>query len=141
MSEEKQIPKAEKKPEPKVEAKKKPETKEKIVAVLVRGKVRVPQKIVDTLFMLKLRRKNSCVVLNKTESIMGMVEKVKDYITWGEASDEVLKALSEKEGKGYYNLNSPKKGFGRKGIKASFKVGGALGYRGDKINDLIKRML
>ena len=30
---------------------------------------------------------------------------------------------------------------GRKGIKTAFKVGGGLGYRGKKINDLVKRML
>ncbi|MEM4662594.1 MAG: 50S ribosomal protein L30 [Candidatus Diapherotrites archaeon] len=35
----------------------------------------------------------------------------------------------------------PKKGYGRKGIKKSFSVGGALGYRGNKINDLISRMV
>ena len=29
----------------------------------------------------------------------------------------------------------------RKGIKVAYSLGGALGYRGDKINDLIKKML
>ena len=40
-----------------------------------------------------------------------------------------------------FRLNSPRKGYGRKGIKVSFNEGGALGYRGNKINDLIKRMI
>ena len=36
---------------------------------------------------------------------------------------------------------SEKKGYGRKGIKTPFSKGGALGYRGDKINDMIQRMM
>lgn len=43
--------------------------------------------------------------------------------------------------KNYFRLNSPRKGFERKGIKKPFSIGGALGYRGSKINDLIKRMI
>ncbi len=40
-----------------------------------------------------------------------------------------------------FRLKPPEKGFERGGIKKSFPVGGALGYRGEKINDLIERML
>jgi large subunit ribosomal protein L30 len=43
--------------------------------------------------------------------------------------------------KTYFRLNPPRKGFERGGIKKPFTQGGALGYRGEKINDLIKRML
>ena len=43
--------------------------------------------------------------------------------------------------KKFFRLSPPRKGFGRKGIKFAFTKGGALGYRGIKINDLIKRML
>ena len=72
----------------------------------------------------------------------------------GTAIDEVV--LKLKKGKIDYNkfvdvdgkkikkifrLNSPKRGYGRKGTKVSFKNSGALGYRGDKINDLIMRMI
>ncbi|MBU0497692.1 MAG: 50S ribosomal protein L30 [Candidatus Thermoplasmatota archaeon] len=38
-----------------------------------------------------------------------------------------------------FRLHPPKKGF--EGIKRSFVNGGALGYRGEKINDLLTRML
>jgi large subunit ribosomal protein L30 len=41
----------------------------------------------------------------------------------------------------YFRLNSPKKGYGRKGIKKPFSLGGALGSRLEKINDLIRRMM
>jgi large subunit ribosomal protein L30 len=37
-----------------------------------------------------------------------------------------------------FRLHPPRKGY--EGIKRSFKEGGALGYRGEKINKLIRRM-
>ncbi|MBS3162673.1 50S ribosomal protein L30 [Candidatus Woesearchaeota archaeon] len=43
--------------------------------------------------------------------------------------------------KPYFRLTPPSKGFERGGIKKPFSMGGSLGYRKDKINDLIKRML
>lgn len=41
----------------------------------------------------------------------------------------------------YFRLNPPIKGFERAGIKKPFSMGGSLGYRKERINDLIKRML
>ena len=38
-----------------------------------------------------------------------------------------------------FRLSPPRKGW--KGIKRSHRIGGALGYRGDTINELIRRML
>ena len=49
--------------------------------------------------------------------------------------------IGNKKYKPYFRLNPPRKGFGRKGIKVDFKIGGALGERKEKINDLIKRMM
>ncbi len=40
-----------------------------------------------------------------------------------------------------FRLSPPKKGFERGGMKKSFKQGGVLGYRGEKINELIKKMV
>jgi len=125
----------------------------KIAAIRIRGMIGIIKGTKDTLTMLKLYRKNSCVVLNSTPSILGMLNKVKDYITWGEIDEETLKLLKEKrsektknkEGKeiekGFFRLHPPRGGFERKGIKFSFKAGGVLGYRGNKINDLIKKMM
>lgn len=116
----------------------------KLVVVRVRGLLGVRNYICDTLRMLKLFRKNFCVVLDDTPSVRGMLFKVKDYVTWGVIDDETLKLLvykrSRKDQK-FFRLNPPKKGFGRKGIKLSFTVGGALGDRKDEINDLVKRMI
>lgn len=43
--------------------------------------------------------------------------------------------------KPFFRLMPPRKGFERKGTKRHFSIGGALGYRKDKINDLIQRMI
>lgn len=122
-----------------------------IALVRIRGSIGASGNIRDTLDMLKLHRKNFCTIYHATPSIVGMVKKVKDYITWGEINDQTLKILIEKRGeinpkeknktKPFFRLSPPKKGYGRKGIKKTFGKGGALGYRGDKINDLIQRMI
>ena len=113
----------------------------KIAIILVRGTIATPQEIRDTLRMLKITRKNHCTFREKNESIVGMVTKVKDLVTWGELNAETEKLLTPKMQNTVVRLQPPRKGFGRKGIKLPFKVGGALGYRGAKINDLIKRMV
>ena len=43
--------------------------------------------------------------------------------------------------KPYFRLKPPKKGFERYGIKMPYSMGGALGYRKENINDLVKRMI
>lgn len=51
---------------------------------------------------------------------------------------KTLKDLNIKE---VFSLHPPTKGFERKGKKTPFNLGGAFGYRGDKINLLLKRMI
>ncbi|MBI4143414.1 uL30 family ribosomal protein [Candidatus Woesearchaeota archaeon] len=140
----------------------------KLAAIRVRGIVGMSRKMESTLSMLKLYRKNYCAIISNGHSGIGMLKRAKDYITWGEIDEETFKALVSKRGeefkdrdtdaagkirysdfitagnkilKKYFRLNAPRKGFGRKGIKHTFKEGGALGYRGEAINDLIRRML
>ena len=120
----------------------------KIAIVRVRGITGINTKIKDTLTMLNLHKKNYCVIVPATPSYIGMIKKVKDYVTYGYIDSETEKLLLEKKAeksadgslKPFFRLNPPKKGYGRKGIKVPFSLGGALGNRGDKINDLIQRM-
>lgn len=138
---------------------------EKNLAVIrIRGSIRMTKEIKDTLQCLNLHKQNYCVLIPSTDNYKGMVKKAKDYITWGEIDDDTKKILLEKKSepdknhkktgktnaenkesgkaiKKYFRLSPPRKGFGRKGIKTSFENGGALGYRGQKINDLLRRML
>ena len=113
----------------------------KTVLVLIRSEIGKSMEVKDTLKRLGLKRKNNAVILENKPELMGMLKKVKDLITWGEASEEVLKELEKKKKGKIICLHPPRKGYGRKGIKVPFKVGGGLGYRGEKINDLIMRML
>ncbi|MEE9525238.1 MAG: uL30 family ribosomal protein [Candidatus Woesearchaeota archaeon] len=116
----------------------------KIAIVRIRGSVKLKKEVKDTLNMLKLYKQNSCVIVNASPSMLGMIKKVQSYITWGEVDEETASLLKEKrqeKDKKYFRLHPPRKGFERKGIKIPFKQGGALGPRGTKINDLIKRMI
>lgn len=123
--------------------------KQLIAVVLIRGIVTVQKPIKDTLFMLKLFRKNSCTVMEDTAINKGMLNKVKDYVAYGELDNETLRLLAEKRKKQSYSsksfksfrLSPPQGGFERKGIKKPFTKGGVLGYRGSKINALIKKMI
>lgn len=52
------------------------------------------------------------------------------------------KELKEIPGlKVFFKLNPPIRGFERKGIKTPFSMGGVLGYRKEKINELLRRMI
>lgn len=73
--------------------------KKRIAVVRVRGKVGVRRSISDTLKLLNLTRVNHCVVISNTPQFMGMINKAKDYVTWGEISPGVMKKLLEKRGR------------------------------------------
>ena len=128
---------------------------QKLAVVRIRGVTGIKYDIDETLRKLRLHKKNYCVVVPKNMIYVGMVKKVKDFVTWGDIDEKTYDTLvdkrkggvkgnvSDKENKikNVFRLNSPKKGYGRKGIKVSFQNGGALDYRGEKINDLIMRMV
>jgi len=101
-------------------------------------------KVEDTLDFLRLHKKFYCVLWKSSPHILGMINKVQSYITWGEIDAETLKLLKEKreeKGKNFFRMHPPRGGFERKGIKVPFKLGGAYGNRGKEINLLIKRMI
>ncbi|OPY31450.1 MAG: 50S ribosomal protein L30P [Methanomassiliicoccales archaeon PtaU1.Bin124] len=149
--------------------------------IRVRGHSGVNQDIEDTMVLMRLNRINHCVILPETDSIKGMLNKTKDYVTYGEIDEETLARMIKfrgrlvgdkpvddavvKEGTQYssimafaralcagevrydamkdvkplFRLTPPRKGY--EGNKRSFQNGGALGYRGKKINELIQRMM
>lgn len=154
----------------------------KVAIVQIRGGIGMRKTVKDTLKHLRLQRKNSCVIVEPSESIKGMIIKTKDYITWGEIDKETLKILIKKRGrivgnkqlteeyvqsklkinldeftdkiydskiklrdlpgfKTFFRLHPPIHGFEREGTKKPFSLGGSLGYRKDKINELIQRMI
>ena len=123
---------------------KKTETK-KIAIVRIRGDIDIRRPTRDTLYMLNLRRVNWARIIDSTPQYMGMLNKIKDFVTWGEIDDATLKALTEKWGKkkkdvNTFKLHPPSRGHKRGGIKKHVNVGGALGYRGKEINTLLAKM-
>ncbi len=138
-------PKVEKaKAEPKTEAPKKAAAKGKLAVIKIRGQINVGRKKTELMNALKIYKKNSCSILDDTPSIRGMLNNLNNRVTWGEVDESTIKELNEKRGKNKgnpYCLNPPKGGFERKGIKAPYSIGGALGYRGKEIIKLIKKMI
>lgn len=106
--------------------------------IRVRGGAETSRQVEDTLKMLSLTRVNHCVLRKESDSLEGMLRKASGYITWGEASTESIEKLKRKgEGK-VLRLHPPSKGY--RSVKKHFPKGD-LGYRGDKINELLGRMV
>jgi len=131
--------------------------------------------------MLHLTRNNYAVLIDDRQSFLGMLKIAQNFITWGEATKEIVNMLISERGRlignkkltdeyvqktGYksleelaeavfncrveywklpkmqpvFKLHPPTKGFKGK-IKKSYVAGGELGYRGEKINELVRRMI
>lgn len=74
----------------------------KLAVVLVRGTVNMAPDVRKTLDLLRLRQKHACVVIDDTPMNRGMLQKVKDYVTYGPVKEEtvaeVFKQRGEKSG-------------------------------------------
>ena len=153
-----------------------------VAIIRIKGKPGLKVDIRKTLGLLSLYKKNHCVVVPNLPTYIGMLNVIKNAVTWGEIDEQTFHLLLEKRGKlpgklpltesylkeknkmtfeefskkfmefkvelkdvpglkTYFKLSPPRKGFERKGVKTQFSMGGALGYRKDKINDLIQRMI
>ncbi|MBW3013138.1 uL30 family ribosomal protein [Candidatus Woesearchaeota archaeon] len=116
--------------------------KGKIAVVLIRSPIGVRHDMKMTLRLLNLFNQHNCIVVDDTPINMGMVKKLKDFVTFGPVSEETIKMLEKKNkiGEKTYKLDPPKGGFERKGIKMPYGKGGALGQR-DNMDNLIKKMI
>ncbi|MDL2246207.1 50S ribosomal protein L30 [Methanobrevibacter sp. OttesenSCG-928-K11] len=149
------------------------------LVIRVRGTTGVIGSIADTLKMLRLNRISHAVLVEENPSYEGMLQKSKDYVTWGEIDSETLAEIISKRGeisggekvtdeylkentdyssiddlakalvngevklsdldiKPVLRLHPPRKGY--EDIRVSFNEGGSLGYRGEEIKDLAKKM-
>jgi len=152
----------------------------KLAVIKIRSSIGVRDEIRRTFKHLNIQRVNHCTIIDDTPSYRGMLQKAKDYITWGPVDLEVLKKLVKKRGRiagnrpvtddvikertGYssvdefvenwysgntdifrgmkktFRLHPPSKGH-RGSIKKPFRIGGTLGDRGEKINELLEKMI
>lgn len=152
----------------------------KLAVIKLRSDINARQEVKDTLKMMGLTRINHCVIVDSNDSNLGMIKRVKDYVTWGEINPEVLERLLKKRGrlagdkrvteevvksksnfqtmaelaeavdggsaelsdvgvKKVFRFHPPRGGY--RSTKRPVKDMGDLGYRGDRINDLIIRMI
>ena len=131
-----------------------------MAVIQIRSIIGANKEVRDTLKMLNLGKVNRCTIIHENPSYRGMLQKVKDYVTWGEIDDDVLSLLLERakvenveevmkkleEGAKLKDVASPSIGLhpprkGYRSIKKPYKMGGASGYRGKDINELIRRMI
>ena len=153
------------------------------IVVRVRSNVNVERSIRETMDYLNLTKVNHAVIIPENDQYRGMLQKAKDYITWGEATEATVERMLTERGrmsgdspltddvvkestdiknikdfaksvtsgestvkdvpglKRVFRLHPPRGPKGWGGIKRSFVVGGALGARGDAINNLVDRMI
>jgi len=127
----------------------KTQQKDKMICLIrIRGQVNVDKDVAETLNRLRLRKKYTCVVLEKpSKEQLGMIKKVKNHVAFGEIDKETYEELKKKRGKKdtegklkpFFRLHPPRKGIES---KKHFGVGkGVLGNNKEKINDLVRRML
>jgi large subunit ribosomal protein L30 len=152
-----------------------------VAVVRVRGTVSAQKEARETLSLLHLDHTNHAVLIDSRPTYKGMLQKVNNYVTWGEVTKETITAMLEKRarlagnkkltteyleklglktfeeladaimtGKAehgklpfmtpLFKLHPPTKGYKGK-TKKNFNAGGEAGYRGEAINELVKRMI
>ncbi|HLC50980.1 MAG TPA: 50S ribosomal protein L30 [archaeon] len=93
-----------------------------MVAIRIRGTVGVKGDIAYALENIKLFKKNHAVLLKEEPSQLGMLHKVKDYVTFGKISDQMLQKLLEKRGRvGKMRLKEAMKQLGYPSVDALAK--------------------
>ena len=153
------------------------------LVIRVRSDRTVERSIRETMAHLNLTRVNHAVLIPENDAYAGMLQKVKDFVTWGEISAEAVAGLIRdrgrlmgdhpitdavvKDGSNYkdidsfakaiasgeatvkdleamkrvFRLHPPRGNKGWGGVKRHYTVGGAVGFRGDAIEELAARMM
>ena len=103
--------------------------------VRLRGSIKISKEAKDTMNMMRLNRVNTLSILPDDAVSIGMIKKVNDFVAWGTVSDDVLQKVGNKKG---IRLKSPRGGL--KSVKVHYPKG-SIGYNGDAINVLIRKMI
>ncbi len=153
------------------------------LVIRVRSDRTVERGIRETMASLNLTRVNHAVLIPENDTYAGMLQKVKDFVTWGEVSADAIAGIIRDRGrligdktvtdaavkeatdykdisafskaiasgdatvkdmetmKRVFRLHPPRGNKGWGGVKRHFTVGGALGFRGEAIEELAARMM
>ena len=139
-----------------------------LIAIRISGLIKLPKKVQESLFRIRLRRKYSAVLIKPNPQNLKLIRKIRNYIAYGDITKEMLKELIEKRAilkdksknlnsteiidqiekkdsrswdiKPFFRLHPPRGGIdSKKHFSVSKK--GVLGDNKTKINDLLERML
>lgn len=69
-----------------------------IAIIRLRGRTGRNYHIEHTLKLLKLHKPNHVVIYQESESLNGMLHKVKDAVTWGEVNGDMIEHVLKKRG-------------------------------------------
>ena len=135
-----------------------------ILAIRISGHVEMPKDAEETLFRMRMRKKYSAVLLKETKESQNLLQVVRNFIAFGKIDQKTLEELLSKRAKSLDKKKVDAKrtaeiilteGIEKAGIKPFFRLHpprkgidsklhypkGVLGDNGDKINDLVRRML
>ncbi len=71
----------------------------RIAVIRLRSSIGLQEDVKETLLTLNLSRINHAVIIDKRPSYLGMLQKAKDAITWGELDAPALTRLLQKRGR------------------------------------------
>tara|TARA_B100000315_G_C14387846_1_gene500484 strand:+ start:343 stop:759 length:417 start_codon:yes stop_codon:yes gene_type:complete len=137
-----------------------------ILVIRISGQVEIPPKAQEAMYRLNLRKKYTATLVKSTKENIANLNKVRNFIAFGEINKETLLALIEKRAQNTTKkkIDSPsvveqleKKSLRDLGLKPFFRLHpprgginsklhfpikkGVLGNNKEKINDLVRRML
>jgi large subunit ribosomal protein L30 len=135
-----------------------------IVIIRISGLVEMPGYANEMLHRMRLRKKYTTVLVRESPETLKILQHIRNFVAYGKITPETLELLISKRGKSidkkkfdakkiiaemekkdleslglkpYFRLHPP-----RGGIKSKIHFPkGILGDNGDKINDLVRRML
>lgn len=135
-----------------------------ILVIRIAGGINMSSDSKETLFRLGLRRKYSAILLKESEQTQKILQVIRNFVAYGPISPKTLELLISKRGqslnktrvdakrvaseldkksleelglKPYFRLHPPRRGINS---KVHFPKG-VLADNGEKINELVERML
>ena len=70
-----------------------------IAIIRITGQLKLSGDVKETLDRLRIRKKYACVVLPEKPELIGMAEKVRNFVAYGKIDRETFLALIKKRGK------------------------------------------
>ena len=75
------------------------ETCKCVIAVKVRGEVSAQREARETTALLGLTHTNHAVLVDSRPAYLGMLQRAQSYVTWGEASKEIVAKMVKERGR------------------------------------------